>query len=169
VIVRPLVSFHLGVHRVDVAASTHGRIVEVFVPLEQVVDRAQQAAVADHVRERHVGVKSSRFRARVGGGSSFLTTSVKSSRHCVWVIPSGLNKRSCVNASSDFPLTRWTMMPAQRVSGIAVQVCRSRGKVEHLLMLDEIERRHRRVHLRSRAASLDAEQSPTGRASRWYA
>jgi hypothetical protein len=38
------------------------------------------------------------------------TTSVKSSRQAVRVMPRGRNRRSCENASNDMPLTRSTIV-----------------------------------------------------------
>ena len=65
-----------------------------------------------------------------------------------------------MNSLSDLPLTRSHDDPGQRVPGVAVEVLAARREVEHFLMDHEVERRHRRMHLRSRTASLDAEQAP---------
>ena len=49
---------HARLHRVDERLAADGRMIEVLVPAHQIAHRAEQTAVADHVRERHVGVIS---------------------------------------------------------------------------------------------------------------
>src|SRR5439155_23568283 len=105
------------------------RIEEVLIPTKKIADRREEAAVADHVRERHVGVEATFGGARIRGRPPFddggEVVAPPRVRHAEWReelrLRDGIERLAAQALDDD---------AEQRVASVAVRVLRPRRKVE---------------------------------------
>src|SRR5207249_8342461 len=112
---------------------------EVLIPAQEIADGREQPAVADHIREGHVGLETAIGIARVSrrpslddGGEIVAPPRM---RHPERLEEPRLSK--CIETLTAHALDDH---PEEGVAGVAVGVFAARRKVERLLMNDEIER-----------------------------